>query len=125
MTRNRQSAKAAGSRMERQVADWLRDHVSEFIDRRTKTGAKDRGDLTGVRAHGKRVAVEIKNTTRINLAGWIGEAHTEAGNDDAAVGVVVFKRHGVGDPGRQWCLMTVEDLAFFLTGEEQEGRYEP
>ena len=125
MTRNRKSAKAAGSRMERQVADWLRDHVSEFIDRRTKTGAKDRGDLTGVRAHGKRVAVEIKNTTRINLAGWIHEAHTEAGNDDAAVGVVVFKRHGVGDPARQWCLMTLEDLAFFLTGDEQEGRYEP
>ena len=125
MTRNRQSAKAAGSRMERQVADWLRDHVSEFIDRRTKTGAKDRGDLTGVRAHGKRVAVEIKNTSRINLAGWIGEAHTEAGNDDAAVGVVVHKRHGVADPSRQWVTMTLSDLAFLLTGDEQEDRYEP
>lgn len=111
--------------MERQVADWLRDHVSEFIDRRTKTGSKDRGDLTGVRSHGKRVAVEIKNTARVNLAGWIAEAHTEAGNDDAAVGVVVHKRHGVSDPARQWVTMTLEDFAFLLTGEEQEGRYEP
>ena len=110
--------------MERQVADWLRDHVSEFIDRRTKTGAKDRGDLTGVRAHGKRVAVEIKNTTRINLAGWIHEAHTEAGNDDAAVGVVIHKRHGVADPAQQWVTMTLSDLAFLLTGDEQPDRYE-
>ena len=124
MTRNRKSAKAAGSRMERQVADWLRDHVSEFIDRRTKTGAKDRGDLTGVRAHGKRVAVEIKNTARINLAGWIHEAHTEAGNDDAAVGVVIHKRHGVADPAQQWVTMTLSDLAFLLTGDEQPDRYE-
>lgn len=125
MPRTNKSARAAGSRFERQIADWLKVHVSEFIDRRVKTGSKDRGDLTGVRAHGKRVAVEIKNTTRINLAGWIAEAHTEAGNDDAAVGIVIFKRHGVGDPSRQWALMTVEDLAFLLTGEEQEGRYEP
>lgn len=75
--------------------------------------------------HGERVAVELKNTTRTNLAGWINEAHTEAGNDDAAVGIVIHKRHGVGDPAKQWVLMTVEDLAFFLTGELQENRYEP
>lgn len=125
MTRTRASAKAAGSRFERQIADWLATTVSEFIDRRAKTGAKDRGDLTGVRAHGKRVAVEIKNTARPNLAGWIAEAHTEAGNDDAAVGLIVHKRHGVGDPSRQWVTMTLSDLAFLLTGDEQKDRYEP
>ena len=125
MPRDRKSAKQAGARFERHIADWLNQHVSEYIDRRTKTGAKDRGDLTGVRMHGERVAVELKNTTRTNLAGWINEAHTEAGNDDAAVGIVIHKRHGVGDPAKQWVLMTVEDLAFFLTGELQENRYEP
>lgn len=127
MTRKRtnRSARQAGARFERQVADHLRDTVSEFIDRRVKTGAKDRGDLAGVRMHGERVVVECKNTTRQALAQWIAEAHTQAGNDDAAVGVVVHKRHGVADPGRQWVTMTVDDLVFFLTGELQENRYEP
>lgn len=127
MTRKRtnRSARQAGARFERQVADHLRDTVSEFIDRRVKTGAKDRGDLANVRMHGERVVVECKNTTRPTLAQWIAEAHTQAGNDDAAVGVVVHKRHGVADPGRQWVTMTVDDLVFFLTGELQENRYEP
>lgn len=125
MARTRQSAKAAGARFERQIADHLRDNVSEYIDRRVKTGAKDRGDISNVRSHGERVVVECKNTARLSLAQWIDEAHTQAGNDDAAVGVVIHKRHGVADPGRQWVTMTVDDLVFFLTGEPQESRYEP
>lgn len=125
MTRTRRSAKAAGTRFERQIADYLATTVDDRIDRRVKTGAKDRGDIAGIRHRGHRITAECKNTTRTNLAGWIKEAHLEAGNDDAAAGIVIFKRHGVADPARQWCLMTVEDLAFFLTGEPQEGRYEP
>lgn len=125
MTRTRASAKAAGSRFERTVADYLRDNVSEFIDRRVKTGAKDKGDISGVRSRGKRVVIECKDTTRTNLAGWITEAHTQAGNDDASVGVVVHKRTGVANPARQYVTMTLGDLVFLLTGEEQPERYEP
>ena len=127
MTRKRtnRSARQAGARFERLISDHLRDTVSEFIDRRVRTGAKDRGDLANVRMHGERVVVECKDTTRMSLAQWIAEAHTQAGNDDAAVGVVVHKRHGVADPGRQWVTMSVDDLVFFLTGELQESRYEP
>ncbi|WP_346921325.1 hypothetical protein [Glutamicibacter creatinolyticus] len=124
MSRTRASAKAAGSRFERQVADYLAETVDDRIDRRVKTGAKDRGDIGGVRAHGQRLVIECKNTARINLAGWIGEAHTQAGNDDALAGVVVHKRHGVGDPAQQWVTMTLADLAALLTGEPQEGRHE-
>ncbi len=125
MTRTRQTAKKAGTQFERTIANHLRDNVSEYIDRRVKTGAKDRGDISNVRSHGERVVVECKNTARPNLAQWIAEAHTQAGNDDAAVGVVIHKRHGVADPGRQWVTMSVDDLVFFLTGELQESRYEP
>lgn len=127
MTRKRtnRSARQAGARFERLISDHLRDNVSEYIDRRVRSGAKDRGDIANVRMHGERVVVECKDTTRMSLAQWIAEAHTQAGNDDAAVGVVVHKRHGVGDPGRQWVTMTVDDLVFFLTGELQETRYEP
>lgn len=125
MTRTRASAKAAGARFERTVADYLRDNVSEFIDRRVKTGAKDKGDISGVRSRGKRVVIECKDTTRTNLAGWITEAHTQAGNDDASVGVVVHKRTGTANPARQYVTMTLGDLVFLLTGDEQPERYEP
>lgn len=125
MPRNRASAKKAGARFEIKISDHLAAQVDDRIVRRTLSGAKDRGDVANVRMHGERVVVECKDTTRMSLAQWIAEAHTQAGNDDAAVGVVVHKRHGVADPGRQWVTMTVDDLVFFLTGELQESRYEP
>ena len=125
MARNRKSAKAAGARFEREIADHLRDNVSEYIDRRVKAGAKDLGDLANVRAHGQRVVVECKNTSRPSLSQWISEAHVQAANDEAAVGIVIHKRHGVGAPGKQWVTMTVDDLVFLLTGEPQPTQYEP
>ena len=124
MTRNRASAKKAGSKFERDIADHLARTVDDRIDRRVKTGAKDRGDIAGVRVHGQRLVLECKNITRINLGGWISEAHTEAGNDDALAGVIVHKRHGVGAPGRQWVTMTLDDLVAIMTGEPQPGRFE-
>jgi hypothetical protein len=33
------------------------------------------------------------------------------------VGLVVHKRHGVGDPMQQWVTMTVADLVAVLTGQ--------
>ena len=116
MSRTRASAKAAGSRFEREVADHLAAVLDDRIDRRVKTGAKDRGDIGGVRVHGQRVVIEAKNTARINLAGWIAEAHAEAVNDDALVGVVVHKRHGNGSPGDQWVTCTVDDLVALISG---------
>lgn len=117
--RTRSSARAAGARFERSVADWLAAHVSEWIDRRVKTGARDCGDLANVRVHGgRRVVVECKDTARLDLAGWAAEAEAERVNDGAVAGVVVHKRHGVSDPGRQWVTMTVADFAALLTGHD-------
>ncbi|TFH57297.1 hypothetical protein [Glutamicibacter arilaitensis] len=124
MARSRASAKAAGSKFERDIADHLAKTVDDRIDRRPKMGAKDRGDIGGVRVHGQKLVLECKNTSRINLGTWITEAHTEAGNDDALAGVIVHKRHGVGAPGKQWVTMTVDDLIALLTGEPQPGRHE-
>lgn len=113
-TRTNRSARAAGTRFERSIADWLAQHLDDRIDRRARTGARDRGDLTGIRHRGERVVAELKNTTRMNLAGWIAEAHLEAMNDSARIGVVIHKRHGVADPSQQWVSMTVADLAWLL-----------
>lgn len=119
MARSRTSAKAAGARMERVVADCLSHHVDDRVDRRVKTGAADKGDIGGLRTHtGKRVVVEVKDYGGRYLVGpWLEEAETERINDDASVGVVVAKRRGVTDPLQQVCFMSVADLIALLTGD--------
>lgn len=117
MSRSRASAKAAGSSLERQTADYLAKHVSEFIDRRVKTGAADRGDIVNLRAQGQKVVVECKNYGgRFEVGSWLTEADIERGNDDAAAGLVVAKRRGTTDPGDQVVFMTLRDLVAILTG---------
>lgn len=123
MSRSRASAKAAGTRMETLVAWHLSDALDDDrIERRAKNGAKDRGDIANVRtALGGRVVIECKDYGgRLMPGPWIQEAHTEAGNDDAAVGVVVAKRRGTTRPGDQWVLMTLDDLAVLLGGKRME-----
>jgi len=120
-SRSRASAKTAGARFERRIADYLAAHVDDRIDRRTRNGAKDRGDIGGVRATGGgRVVLECKDTARPNLSAHHAEAETARGNDDAVAALLVHKRHGVSDPGRQWVTMTVNDLVALLTGHRPE-----
>ena len=124
MPRSRKSAKDAGARFERQIADYLAEALDdERIDRMVRRGADDRGDIMGVRIHQKRIAIECKNVTRMNLPEWVGEAHREAGNGDALCGLVVSKRHGVGDPGSQWVICELRDLVALITGRTQDGCY--
>ena len=123
MTRTRASAKAAGSTFERQIADHLAKVIDDRIDRRVKTGAKDRGDIGGVRHMGGRLVIECKNYGGRLLPGpWIGEAEIERGNDDALAGIVIAKRRGTTKPGDQYVLMTVNDLTALLTGERTENQ---
>lgn len=120
MTRNRASAKKAGTAFETLVVGYLRNVLhDERIERRAKSGAKDRGDVSGLIHMGGRIVVECKNTTRTNLAGWATEAEVERGNDDAVAGIVVHKRHGKGQPGEQWVTMTLADFASILTGARE------
>ena len=108
--------------METAVASYLAQHVDDRIERRAKAGGKDRGDISGFRHMGARVVVEVKNTARINLAGWAAEAEVERGNDDATVGMVVHKRHGKGDPADQWVTMTLADLVALVNGNRLHVR---
>lgn len=118
MARNRNSAKQAGARFERSVADWLRDNVSEWIDRKVKTGAIDRGDIANVRTHNnERVVVEAKDYGgRLEAGTWVKEAETERVNDGAIAGIVVAKRKGTTDPGDQYVISTLRDFSAILTG---------
>lgn len=125
MARSRTSAKNAGTRTERAIADYLAKTLDDDrIDRRIRNGAKDRGDITGLRIHGQRLVVEVKDCARQDLPGWTREAHQEAGNDDALCGVVVAKRRGTQDPGSFWVHMELRDLIALITGQPQDGRHE-
>ncbi len=118
MTRSRRSARQAGSRFERQIADALAAALDDDrVDRRVKNGAKDRGDISGIRLHGQRVVLEVKDCARLALPEWTAEAEIERGNDDALVGLVVHKRHGVSDPLQQWVSCTLAGLVAILTGQ--------
>lgn len=125
MTRSRSSAKAAGSRFERSIADWLAANVDDRIDRRVKSGSKDRGDIGGVRLSpalgGGRVVIECKDVAKLSLGTWYSEAVTEMGNDDAVVAAVVHKRVGKGNPSDQWVTLTLGDLRALLIGERVES----
>lgn len=123
VTRNRKSAKSAGTATERAVANYLAQELNDDrIDRRPKTGAKDRGDIGGVRLHTQRLVIEVKDCARVDLAGWTAQAHTEASNDDALVGIVVHKRRGTTDPGRWYVSMTLDDYLAHHTGERHGHR---
>lgn len=118
MTRNRASAKKAGSSFERLVADYLRYRLEDDgIDRQVKTGSKDTGDIRGVKTiRGGRVVVECKNTSRDNLPLWMREAEIERGNADAVIGVVAHKRHGSAKAEDQYVTMSLAAFALLLEG---------
>lgn len=118
MTITRKTAKAKGSSFEKLVAEFLAMALADDrIERRTKNGAKDRGDIAGIRSvMGGRVVIECKNTTRMELPKWLREAETERGNDDAAVGVVAHKRSGSTNPADQYVTMSLATFAELLQG---------
>ncbi len=123
MSRNRRSAKAAGTVFENHVAWYLSDALDDDrIERRARGGSKDRGDIGGVRCIAGRVVVECKDVRKLNLSGWVDEAEVERGNDDAAVGVVVHKRlkFGAKNMGGTYVTMTLADFAVLLGGTREE-----
>ena len=123
MSRNRASARKAGTAFESLVASYLAVELGDDrIERRAKSGAKDRGDINGVRTiRGGRVVLECKDVSRDALPQWIDEAEIERGNDDAAIGVVVHKRRGKGRAGDQFVSMTLDTFIRLLVGGPDLG----
>lgn len=124
MSRNRRSAKTAGSRFERTVADYLAAALDDDrIDRRVKTGNKDRGDIGGLRIHGQRLVVETKDYGgKYLVSEWLREAEVERGNDDALAAVVIAKRRGVSAAADQVVFMTLGDFAALITGDGPDAQ---
>ena len=111
--------RAKGTRLERQVADYLAEKLSDDrIDRMPLRGGQDRGDIAGVRTIlGEKVVIECKNHNRLELARWVDEAEVERGNADAKVAAVAHKRRGKGDAADQYVTLTLRDFAILLGAE--------
>lgn len=117
MTRNRNSAKKAGSSFERLVADYLKEVLDNpNIDRRVKAGAKDCGDIANVRtSDGFPMILECKDYGgQFHVSEWLREAELERINDNALLGFVVAKRRGISEPGEQVVFMSLKSLAIIL-----------
>lgn len=122
MARSRKSAKQAGSRFERTVADYLAEQLADdAIDRQVKNGSKDLGDIRGVKLCGLPVAVECKDYAgKSDLPKWYREAEAERENKGAAFGVVAWKRRGTADPAEQHVSMTLGTFAAILKAAKGE-----
>lgn len=121
MSRSRRTAKDAGTRFERLVADYLAGRLGSDIDRQVKTGSHDTGDIRGVSMAGRGIAIECKDYQgRHELPKWLREAETERRNRGADYGVVVWKRRGTAIPGEQFVTMTLETFAAMLAGANKE-----
>lgn len=116
--RNRASARKAGTSFERLVADYLAAVVDDRIDRRVKTGPRDKGDIASIRIAAGRVVMETKDCVRLDLPRWAREAENERRNDGAALAAVAHKRRGVADAGSQWVTLTLAAFAELLRGAQ-------
>ncbi len=97
MSRNRQSAKKAGTEMETAVEHYLQWALNDQrIIRRRLHGSNDLGDIANIFFHGQPVCVEVKNTKRLNATKHYNEAVEEAGNLDSPYPWVVQKKPRVG-----------------------------
>lgn len=123
MTRSQRSAKAAGTRFETSIVTYLAAEVDDRIERRARNGAKDRGDISGIRHMNARAVAECKDYGgSVKIGPWLNETDLERRNDDAAIGIVIAKRKGTTDPAAQIVIMTVCDLVALLTGHRPSDR---
>lgn len=86
------SAKAKGREAENGLVALLNASGWPYAERRRQSGARDRGDITGI----PKVVLEVKSGARINLAGWLKETEVERINDKAIYGALVIKLRGMG-----------------------------
>ena len=90
MTRNRASAKSAGTAWETSIVRALVFLGWEHAERRRLSGVDDRGDVAGIPG----LVIEAKNTRAMNLAAAVDEANRERDNAGALHGVAWIKRAG-------------------------------
>lgn len=116
MTRNRASAKKAGSNFETLIASGLREALGDpNIQRAPRWGSVDKGDVVNVRIDGHDLVIQTKDLADKSLAAGVRAAKVQAVNAGALAGFYVHKRRGTTDPMRQYVTGTVAELVALIT----------
>lgn len=118
-----------GTRAESAVVRYLQTAGFPHAERRALRGNLDAGDITGCPG----ICWEVKGgdaaktASDLTIERWMAELRTETVNADAAVGVLVVQRAGVGpgNAGRWWAYMPAIQLAELMFGTEVVGGYFP
>lgn len=107
--------KAKGTRAETWLVNYLTRRGFNYAERRALRGNKDCGDIAGIPG----VVIEVKNASRVDLAGWLKEARVEALNADVPVYFVVAKANGKGeDSVGEWYAVTSVRVMCDLLADE-------
>ena len=108
--RQSSAVKAKGRLAEQAVCDYLQQATGKIVERRRLTGTEDAGDVAGL-----PWCIEVKSTSRLDLAGWVDEARREFGHAAIRFGAshwaVVHKKRGTRDAGKWYVTMDLEELA--------------
>ncbi len=107
-------SKQRGTSWESKIVDFLKEHWPH-VERRTLSGAKDRGDIAGIPG----LVIEAKNAAHFALSLWLKEAHAERDNDGADLGVVWAKRRGKSSAGDGYVVMDGHTFAHLLRQAER------
>jgi hypothetical protein len=110
--RNRATARAAGTKWESAIVDYLRACIAPHARRKAKAGGKDEGDVTP--GDGWPVVIEAKDVRTRDLTGWVAEAELEAEHSGVPVGVVWSKVTGKTSPGAGLVIMSGEHFVRLL-----------
>jgi hypothetical protein len=102
------ASRRKGNRAEVAVVNYLKAHGWDVETSRNSRGGTQKGaDILG----DFPLAVEVKNQTRVDLAGWWRQAQEQAGD---GLGVVVHKRVGTQEAGEWWVTMDLATLVRLL-----------
>ena len=103
-----------GDGFERDVVTYLQSHGFPWIERAYGAGRpNDQGDLDGLPAW----CLELKNHSRLDLAGWCDEAEAERVNGRRAHWAVIFKRRRK-PIAAAYVVMDLETFAHLVSGPD-------
>lgn len=105
--------KIVGDRFERAVVDYARARGFPWAERTRAGYARDHGDVHLDPPSGG-VVVQCKNHARLDLPGWLAQLAEQTEAAGADHGVLVAKRRGLGDVGKSYAVLELEQLLLLL-----------
>jgi hypothetical protein len=100
--------KRKGSAFELACQDWLQAHGFPWTEKTRAGYERDWGDLHLV--PGRALIAQAKNVKAWRVAEWLGELGEQVTNAAADFGFLIVKRPRVGDVGRSYVVMELQDF---------------